>query len=90
MKSLKLDLVSTAPLVPKFKIKKQCVRSVCWFLLAAIIKILQEWDEFREELVGLEGETEGNGGSSELKDCWDLEKFYCAGPQTVKNKTEMF
>lgn len=42
VKSLKLDLVSAVPLVPKFKIKKQCVRSVCWFLLAAIIKILQE------------------------------------------------
>ena len=60
VKSLKLDLVSTVPLVPKFKIKKQCVRSVCWFLLAAIIKILQEWDELRKELAVLEGVTEGN------------------------------
>lgn len=53
-------------------------------LLAVISKILQERDELRKELAGLEGEIEENEGSPKIKDLRGLEKLDSAGPQNSK------
>lgn len=69
---------------------KQYLRHVYWLLLVVFNKILQEREELKKEMAGLEGGIEGNEESPIIKDFKGLENFALLDFKIVKDKREMF